>query len=59
MQQILKIVGRIGLLVTIVPALLFLMGWISLDVSKTLMIVGTIMWLVAAPLVQKMNKKTV
>jgi len=59
MQQILKIVGRIGLLVTIVPAILFLMGWVSLDASKILMIIGTIIWLVTAPLVQKMNKETV
>lgn len=59
MQNIIKIIGRIGLLVTIVPAVCFLFGWMSLEVTKGLMILGSVMWLVAAPIVQKLNKESV
>ncbi len=59
MHNIIKIIGRIGLLVTILPAVFFLFGWMSLDTAKLIMILGSVMWLVSAPIVQKMNKETV
>jgi Na+/proline symporter len=59
MLNLLKIIGRIGLLVTILPAVLFLFGWMTLASAKLGMILGTVIWLVTAPVVQKMNKESV
>lgn len=59
MLNLLKIIGRIGLLVTILPAVLFLFDWMTLDTVKLCMILGTVIWLVIAPVVQKLNKESV
>ena len=59
MLNLLKIIGRIGLLVTILPAVLFLFGWMTLDAVKLCMILGTVIWLIIAPVVQKLNKEAV
>ncbi len=56
MQNILKIIGRIGLVLTIIPSILFLLGMMDLGTVKWIMIAGTVMWLGSAPMVQKLNK---
>jgi hypothetical protein len=59
MQNVLKIIGRIGLVLTILPSILYLLGMIDLGTVKWVMIAGTVMWLVTAPMVQKLNKAKV
>ena len=57
MQTVVKILGRLGLALTILPPILYLAGNIELGTVKLVMIIGTVLWLVAAPLVQKLNKE--
>ena len=57
METVLKILGRLGLALTILPSLLFLIGTLQLATVKMVMIIGTVLWLVAAPMVQKLNKQ--
>ena len=57
METVLKILGRIGLVLTILPSVLYLTGMVQLGTVKIIMIVGTVLWLVAAPMVQKLNKQ--
>ena len=56
MQNILKIIGRVGLVLTILPAILYLLAMMELGTVKWIMIAGTVMWLGSAPMVQKLNK---
>ena len=58
MQTVLRILGRLGLALTILPSILYLAGTIDLGRVKLVMIIGMVLWLVAAPLVQKLNKET-
>jgi len=55
MKTLLKLVSLIGLLATIVPSFLVFADIITLDTNKLLMIVGTLLWFISAPL--WMNKK--
>jgi hypothetical protein len=55
MKRVLKIVSLIGLLATIIPSFLVFADIIALDTNKLLMIVGTLLWFISAPL--WMNKK--
>jgi hypothetical protein len=57
MQTLFKALGRLGLALTILPSILYLSGIINLDSVKGVMIIGAVLWLVAAPLVQKFNKE--
>lgn len=57
MLTVLKILGRVGLLLTILPALLLTVDAIDLQTTKLVMIIGTVLWLGMAPLVQKLNKQ--
>ena len=57
METVLKILGRVGLALTLLPSILFLAGFMQLGVVEVVMIIGTVLWLVAAPLVQKLNKE--
>lgn len=59
MDKILKIVGRVGLVLTLLPSILYLLNMMELGTAKLVMIVGTVLWLVAAPIVQKLNKAVV
>ena len=59
MQNILKYLGRLGLALTILPSILYLIGMMELGMMKLIMITGTVMWLVIAPIIQKMNKVAV
>jgi hypothetical protein len=56
MEIALKIIGRIGLVLTLVPSFLYLFGMMELGTVKWVMIAGTVMWMVAAPMIQKLNK---
>ncbi len=49
MMTLLKILSLIGLLLTIVPAFLVFAGTLTLQAHYTLMLIGTVLWFVAAP----------
>lgn len=49
MQNVLKIISYIGLLLTVVPAFLVFSGVIDLDSHKALMLLGTLLWFFSAP----------
>lgn len=53
MTLILKIVSWLGLVLTLLPSILFFFDALSLDALKTAMIVGMLLWLVSAPFTQK------
>jgi len=55
MKNILVIVSIICLIITLVPSFLVFAGFMTLEMNKTLMLVGTIGWFVTAP--SWMNKK--
>lgn len=57
MNLVLKIITRLGLVLTIVPAFLFLFDQAVLSEVKSTMITGTAMWLVFAPLIQKQRQE--
>lgn len=49
MRSLLKILSYIGLGLTLIPSVLVFSGNISIDVSKTLMLLGTVIWFLSAP----------
>lgn len=49
MKTIIKICSYIGLGLTLVPSLLVFTGNITLELSKTLMLIGTVIWFISAP----------
>lgn len=49
MRSLLKILSYIGLGLTLIPSVLVFSGNISIDVSKTLMLLGTVIWFLLAP----------
>ena len=51
------IIARLGLLLTILPPVLFLFDGLSLDTTKWIMMLGTILWLVFAPILQKKHEE--
>ena len=55
MRKILQILSVIGLIVTIAPSFFVFYGIITLDMSKLLMVFGTLLWFGSAPF--WMNKK--
>ena len=59
MTLVLKILARMGLILTILPAVLFLTGGMELDTAKRIMIIGTILWLGTAPLLQKQHQEII
>ena len=44
MRTIIKITGYLGIIILILPSILFLAGKMELDSVKTVMIVATIIW---------------
>jgi hypothetical protein len=44
MKTLLQIISLAGILLTIVPPVLFFFGNISLSVQNTLMIIGAVVW---------------
>jgi hypothetical protein len=55
MKNLLILVSIISLLLTIIPSFLVFFDVISLDLNKTLMLIGTLGWFLTAP--YWMNKK--
>ncbi len=49
MKILIKSISYLSLALTIIPSFLVFTGNISLDSSKMLMLVGTIVWFVSAP----------
>lgn len=57
MTLVLTILARVGLFLTILPAILYLFDGMTLITAKWVMMLGTILWLVAAPLLQKKHEE--
>lgn len=55
MRSLLIWIGRIGLALTILPAVGFLFGAVTLSTTKLLMIIGMPLWFIAAPISQHLN----
>jgi hypothetical protein len=53
MKMILTIIARLSLVLTVVPAFLHLFGLLSADAVKWIMISATVVWFIAAPLLQR------
>ena len=49
MKSFIKLISYIGLALTIIPAFLVFNGKITLEFSKWLMLIGTIIWFLSAP----------
>ncbi|MDG2166500.1 MAG: hypothetical protein P8L44_01060 [Opitutales bacterium] len=57
MTLVLTILARVGLILTILPPTLFLFDGMTLSTAKWVMMLGTILWLVASPLLQKKHEE--
>ncbi len=55
MKNLLVLISILSLVITIVPSFLVFAGIMTLEMNKTLMLVGTIGWFATAP--SWMNKK--
>ena len=55
MKTIVKLIAYLGLTLTLLPSLLFLTGAMTLEALKLTMLAGTILWLVSAPIGQKLS----
>ena len=55
MKTLLKILSRLALGLMIVPAFLFLFNLMSLETVKVIMIIGSVLWIATAPILQKRN----
>lgn len=49
MNTMIKLVSYVGLLLTLISAILVFFGTINLDTGKILMLIGTILWFITAP----------
>jgi hypothetical protein len=60
MRTIIRLTGYVGIVVLIVPSMLYLAGKIELDHVKTIMIVATIIWFGASIIpVWNLDKKLI
>ena len=50
MKKLLPAISFAGLALIIVPACLYLAGFVDKPEMKTMMLIGTVLWFVAAPL---------
>ena len=50
MKKLLPAISFAGLALVIVPACLYLAGFTDKPLMKTLMLIGTVLWFVSAPL---------
>ncbi|MDB2358273.1 hypothetical protein N9V86_04060 [Opitutales bacterium] len=55
MLTLLLWIGRLGLAFTILPAVLFFAGTLTLSATKLVMLVGMVLWFVTAPINQRVN----
>ncbi len=58
MQTILKILSFIGLGFTLLPSVFVLMGIIDMELNKSLMMLGTILWFGTVIFWMNRNKKS-
>jgi high-affinity Fe2+/Pb2+ permease len=58
MRIILIAISIVGLILTILPAFLVFANKIDLQLNKTLMLIGTILWFIAAPIWMREKKKS-
>lgn len=56
MKNLLKLISFTGLLLTVVPSVLYFYQNITFDMHKLLMAIGTVLWFLSAPF--WMNKAT-
>jgi len=49
MRTLLKLISYLGLILTVIPSILYFMGNISQETSHDLMALGMILWFVSAP----------
>lgn len=49
MKMIMAVVAIVALGLTVVPSLLVFNGMIEIDLHKKLMLLGTVLWFIAAP----------
>jgi hypothetical protein len=59
MKLLLTFIARLSLILTVVPAFLYLFGLISLDAVKWIMAISCATWFISAPLLQREHGKTV
>ena len=57
MKLLLTFIARLSLVLTVLPAFLHLMGWLSLDAVKWIMGICTLTWFVSAPLLQRIHEQ--
>lgn len=55
MKTTLDTIGRLALLATILPAVLYLFGKIDLASTKNAMLAATVVWFIVAPLAQRLH----
>lgn len=49
MSSLLKLLSLVGLLLTLFPSILYFSGYLSADMHKLLMLIGTGLWFFTAP----------
>ncbi|MCB1123549.1 MAG: hypothetical protein KJT03_18495 [Verrucomicrobiae bacterium] len=57
MKSTLTLIARLGLVLTILPSLLFFFDVITLPLAKWIMIPGTVLWLGLSPYIQKLHEQ--
>ena len=57
MKIVLTIIARLSLVLTVLPAFLYLFGFMSLEAVKWIMAVSAVTWFVSAPLLQREHNK--
>lgn len=55
MKIILTVIARLSLVLTVLPAFLYLFGLLSIDAVKWIMIAATGVWFSTAPLLQRVH----
>jgi len=57
MKLALTLIARLSLVLTVVPAFLYLFGLISLEAVKWIMAISCATWFISAPLLQKVHER--
>ena len=58
MRTILIWIGRLGLLLTFLPAVLLCADVVTFSTTKLLMVVGMVLWFISAPISQHMAQES-
>lgn len=51
-----RIAGVVALAATVVPSCVYLAGGMDLETVKTVMLVGTVLWFIAAPIADRQTR---